>query len=368
MASKANAWRLPMGAPNDVSALARLLDDGLLRAADIVGIIAQTEGDAYARGFALQSFLLLLSRHLDLPMEAVQDRLPLMMIGLCEGLMSPHMVVFTREQSERAPSGEKRLSVGVAKTRPFAPEEIGTYTQVQHVAEATRAAMQDADIADAADIHCVEVKCAGLTAAKLADARARGAPVVAENFAVAGNYSKGASALGVALGLGEIEAARVKEDSILRDWDLYSNVASTSAGGEQTGAWVMLFGNSPRSASDLVAAHGLMTDQLDVAGALDALRAAGLRFDGLPPVEELQRLVALFVNCGADATSDVRGRRHTIHSDFLAGYAGMHAKAVANAIVGALVQDTMILASAGWEHQGPRGANLVAVIARASGQ
>src|SRR5215213_315850 len=122
MASKANAWRLPMGAPNDVSALARLLDDGRLRAADIVGIIAQTEGDAYARGFALQSFLLLLSRHLDLPMEAVQDRLPLMMIGLCEGLMSPHMVVFTREQSDRTPSGEKRLSVGVAKTRPFAPE------------------------------------------------------------------------------------------------------------------------------------------------------------------------------------------------------------------------------------------------------
>src|SRR5215212_4148401 len=74
MLSKANAWRLPMGAPNDVSALARLLDDGRLRAADIVGIIAQTEGDAYARGFALQSFLLLLSRHLDLPMEAVQER------------------------------------------------------------------------------------------------------------------------------------------------------------------------------------------------------------------------------------------------------------------------------------------------------
>jgi cyanuric acid amidohydrolase len=365
MAVTAHAYRLPMAAPNDVSALARLLDLGTIRAESIVGIIAQTEGDGYARGFALQSFLLLLARHLDQPMEVVQARLPLMMIGLCAGLMSPHMVVFTREEVARAPSGAKRLAVGVAQTPPFRPEEIGTLAQVHAVAEATRAAMRDAGISDPADVHCVEVKCAGLTAAKLADAQARGARLVSENFTIAGNYSKGASALGVALALGEVPAARIREEAILRDWELYSTVASTSAGGEQSGAWVLLLGNSTRSASDLVVGHGMMRDQLDLPGALDALRSAGLRFEGLPPPEELAKLVAIFVNCGADATSQVRGRRHTIHTDFLAGYAGMQAKAVANAIVGALVQDTMVLASAGWEHQGPRGANLLAVVARA---
>ncbi|MGI6583627.1 MAG: ring-opening amidohydrolase [bacterium] len=57
-----------------------------------------------------------------------------------------------------------------------------------------------------------------------------------------------------------------------------------------------------------------------------------------------------------------RGRRTTMKSDFLAGYAGIFAKAVINAIVGALIGDTMILASAGYEHQGPLGANLVAAI------
>ena len=65
------------------------------------------------------------------------------------------------------------------------------------------------------------------------------------------------------------------------------------------------------------------------------------------------------------AVSSVRGRRHTMHTDFLAGYAGIIAKAVINGIVGSILGDTMILASAGWEHQGPRGASLLAVIAKA---
>jgi cyanuric acid amidohydrolase len=108
-----------------------------------------------------------------------------------------------------------------------------------------------------------------------------------------------------------------------------------------------------------------MQDSLDVPSAKAVFKQAGLQFDEVPTPEECQKLAAAFINAGVDAVSSVRGRRHTMHTDFLAGYAGIIAKAVINGIVGSIIGETMILASAGWEHQGPRGASLLAVIAKA---
>jgi len=109
-----------------------------------------------------------------------------------------------------------------------------------------------------------------------------------------------------------------------------------------------------------------MKDTLDLQGAKDAFKGAGLSVvDGVVPEADRKRLASVFINAGADAQGSIRGRRTTMKSDFLAGYQGIIAKAVINAIVGAMIGDTMILASAGFEHQGPLGANLVAVIAEA---
>ncbi|MEL6821621.1 MAG: ring-opening amidohydrolase, partial [Calditrichota bacterium] len=44
-------FRLPMAAPEDVSGLKTLLETQQIDAADIIGIIAQTEGTGYARGY-----------------------------------------------------------------------------------------------------------------------------------------------------------------------------------------------------------------------------------------------------------------------------------------------------------------------------
>jgi len=79
-----------------------------------------------------------------------------------------------------------------------------------------------------------------------------------------------------------------------------------------------------------------------------------------------KRIAAVLVNAGADYVTNVRGRRHVLHSDFLAPFSGIQAKAVAHAIVASIVGDTMFLASAGAEHQGPPGSNLVCVIAEAN--
>jgi cyanuric acid amidohydrolase len=359
-------YRLPMGSPDDVSALKTLLDNKTIDAKDITAIIAQTEGDGYARGYSSLTFELLLADYLKTTREAVAEKIPMLMIGLTGGLMSPHYNVFVSKEVNASLSKEKRFAVGITKTRVLKPEEYGTRAMVLLVADAVRDAMIQAGISNPKDVHLVEVKTPNLTAARIADAESRGQKVVSKNFADAGSKAKGAAALGVALALGEIKDADVTDAAVCSNWDLFSTVASTSAGNEQVACKVVLMGNSTESASKLVIGSGVMKDTLDLQGAKDAFKGAGLSVvDGVVPNADRKRLASVFINAGADAQGSIRGRRTTMKSDFLAGYQGIIAKAVINAIVGAMIGDTMILASAGFEHQGPLGANLVAVIAEA---
>lgn len=359
-------YRLPMGSPDDVSALKELLDNKTIDAKNITAIIAQPEGDGYARGYSSLNFELMLSDYLSMSREDVNQRIPMLMIGLTGGLMSPHYNVFVEKEVNQQPTNEKRFSVGITKTRVLKPEEYGTRTQVLLVAEAVKEAMKLANITDVKDVHLVEVKTPNLTPARIADAESRGQKVVSKNFAEAGSKAKGAAALGVALALGEINDSDITDEAVCSNWNLYSKVASTSAGNEQVACKVVLMGNSTQSASKLVIGSGVMKDSLDVQGAYDAFAQAGLPVvNGVVPEGDRKRLASVFINAGADAMGSIRGRRTTMKSDFLAGYQGIIAKAVINAVVGAMVGDTMILASAGFEHQGPLGANLVAVIAEA---
>ncbi len=361
-------FRLPMAAPEDVSGLKTLLETQQIDAADIIGIIAQTEGTGYARGFTSLCMQLVLAEYLQMSPQAVFDRIPMMMIGLCGGLMSPHYTVFTRRVVEplvAADTADKRLTVGAANTRVLQPEEYGTLTQIKLVAEAVKTAVADAGITDLADIHCVEVKCPAMTPARLEDAAQRGVSVVSSNLGQASSLSKGASALGIALALGEVTEDQLSDTVINQDRTLYTNFGSVSAGGEQSACRILVMGNSTQSVSKYRVGHGVMSDQLDTTGIYTALSTAGMV--ATPPLtpEQQQRITQMFVNCGADAVKAVRERRHTIHSDFLSGYAGIVAKAVANAVVASVVGDPMVLASAGNEHQGAPGSNLVAAIVEA---
>lgn len=357
-------YRLPMSAPDDVSGLQHLLARQQIAAKDIVAIIAQTEGTGYARGYAALCMQLVLAEYLSLTPQAVFDRIPLMMIGLCGGLMSPHYTIFTRRTVEAptTPPTEKRLSVGIENTRILLPEEYGTLTQVKLVAEAVEKAIAQSGITALEDVHCVEVKCPAMTSARLQDAASRGQSVVSANLGTASSLSKGASALGIALALHEVTLDQLSDAVVNKNHNLYTNKGSVSAGGEQSACRILVMGNSDRSVSSYRVGHGIMQDQLDMTGVYEALTSAGLDCS-LPLTTEQQRqIVQMFVNCGADAVSSVRDRRHTIHSDFLSGYAGIVAKTVANAIVASVVGDSMILASAGNEHQGRRGSNLIAAI------
>jgi cyanuric acid amidohydrolase len=354
-----------MESPGDVSKVASLFDDKQVDPEHVVAIMAQTEGDPYARGYATLAMEVLLSERLRLSRRQVFDKIPMLMIGGVGGIMSPHINLFLKQPSD-APAKGKRMVIGVASSRALEPEEYGTMIQVDLVAETARAAMRDAGISDPSQVDCVEVKCPAMTPARLADAEGRNQRVANPNPVVASSLAKGACALGVAVATGEVQRKLLKDGIINVEKSLYSSVASTSAGGEQVACRVVVIGNVEGAPGRFVSAHGVMQDQLDVVGARKAFSDAGLTLrDGIVAEEDRKRIAAVFVNAGADYVSNVRGRRHVLHSDFLAPFAGIQAKAVAHAVVASIVGDTLFLASAGAEHQGPPGSNLVCVIAEA---
>lgn len=360
---------VPMSSPGDVSQVAALFDSKQVDPAHVVAIMEQTEGDAYARGYATLAMEVLLSERLGITRKQVFDKIPMMMIGGVGGIMSPHIYLFIKKPSS-TPVGQtkgKRLSLGVASSRELLPEEYGTMVEVDLVAETVREAMKDAGITDPSQVACVEIKCPAMTPARIADAEKRGQKVVNTNPAVASSLAKGACALGVAVATGEVPRSKLKDGMINVEKSLYSSVASTSAGGEQVACRVLVIGNVDGAPGKLVAANGVMQDQLDIAGARKAFAQAGVALDkdGVVTETDRKRIAGVLVNAGADYVTNVRGRRHVLHSDFLASFSGIQAKAVAHAIVASIVGDTMFLASAGAEHQGPPGANLICVIAEA---
>ncbi len=361
--------RVPMADPADVSGLMALLDDGTLRVQDVVAVLCKTEGNGcvndFTRGYGTLAFSIALAERLGLPADEVRHRVAFVMSGGTEGVMSPHATVFAKhtDADATAPEG-KRLAIGVAFTRDFLPEEVGRTTMVRETAAATRQAMEQAGIDDPSDVHFVQVKTPLLTAGRVEDAHSRGETVATEDTYASMGYARGASALGVAVALGELEESSISDEDILSDWSLFSSVASTSAGIELLNNEIILMGNSTTSASPFVIGHAVMRDAIDGAAVRDALRQVGVEpVDGEAPPAEAERIVNVLAKAEADPTGTVRGRRHTMLDDSDIN-STRHARSVVNGVIAAVVGDPMVYVSGGAEHQGPAGGGPVAVIAR----
>ena len=349
--------------PGDISGLAALIDSGKIDPADIVAIMGKTEGNGcvndFTREYSTAALAGLLGRHLKLEAPAVERRVAFVMSGGTEGVLSPHFTVFARRAADAgAPAGEKRLAIGVAFTRDFLPEELGRGAQIRETAAAVGAAMADAGIASAADVHFVQIKCPLLTLAKIVAARSRGKePVTADTYESMG-YSRGASALGVALATGEAADSTLAEDKVLHDWSLASSVASTSAGIELDNNVVIVMGMSTQSASPYVVSHDVMADAVDARAVHRAIAALGIDADSAAG-----RIVNVFAKAEASPDGMVRGARHTMLNDSDIN-STRHARAAVGAVIASVVGRTTVYVSGGAEHQGPPGGGPVAVIAR----
>jgi cyanuric acid amidohydrolase len=172
-------------------------------------------------------------------------------------------------------------------------------------------------------------------------------------------YSRGASALGVAIALGELRGD-VHEDQVLKDWNLFSSVASSSAGIELMHNVVIVMGNSAASVSPFVIGHSVMRDSIDLAAVAEALDSVGL---SAGEAQKNGRLVNIFAKAEASPDGCVRGYRHTMLDDSDVG-STRHARAAVGGLVAALSGTGAVYVSGGAEHQGPPGGGPVAVIAR----
>jgi cyanuric acid amidohydrolase len=362
-----DVYRVPMGGPGDMSGIKALLDNRQIDAQDIVAILGKTEGNGgvndFTREFASQGFSQTIAPYLGCSAEDAGTRIAMVMSGGTEGVLSPHATIFTRRRVETTGDGSKRLAIGVAHTREFLPEELGCKAQIDETARAVSAAMEDAGITDAADVHFVQIKCPLLTAERVEQALERGRSTVTDDAYGSMAYSRGASSLGVAMALREL-AGPVDEKAVLTDLNLYSAVASASAGIELTHSVIVVMGNSKHAVGDNVIGHALMQDAIDLRGVMAAFSSVGL--DDMTNQDSLKnRVVNVFAKAESSPNGRIRGFRHTMLDDSDITPT-RHARAAVGGLISGVVGNGAIYVSGGAEHQGPPGGGPIAVIVRCS--
>jgi cyanuric acid amidohydrolase len=374
-AQKVEMFVCSMATPADTSGLQQLADSGKIRPDTLVALVGKTEGtgahDDWGRVWADVVLREWTGKFLGIPAGDVAKQVIFVLSGGCPGVITPHIAAVTRAwvdvPDESNDSREKTLVVGRAGSEPMPPEEVGRMGQIRKVAEATHRAMTDAGLTDPKDVHLVMVKVPGLTTASIKDAESRGKSVVSHDLTFgpegAGAYANDAAALGVAMALGEVLESSLSDDVVRRNWDLYSEVAMTSSGGEKRHGEVVVFGNSTNSRSDIRIGHAVTRDFIDAEGIRNALRSAGLHFKELPAEADLSRLVHVFAKSVIPGSDQIRGQRITLLDDADAYQIG---KALGGMLVASVTGRTTNYVSGGERnsHQGPPGGNIVAAVVR----
>jgi cyanuric acid amidohydrolase len=345
---RVDAFNIPTAHPADVSGLERLIDEGRIRPEEVVCIIGKTEGNGgrndFTRDLAMTAFEDLFSRRLQIPREEVVNRMIFSLSGGTEGVTSPHIIVFTRGAGTSA--GAKRLAIGIGYTRDFQATEIGRMPQIEETARVISDVVHDLGVV-AADVHLVQMKGA------IPPGGGRSNMV----------YSRGASALGAALALGEVERARLSDDVVCEDWSLYSSVASCSAKPGLTRTEIMVMANSPSSDGDLVIDHTVLNDMLDVPSMHALLARLGMPVSAQLSEEQRARLVGVFAKSEADPRGTIRGKRHTMLSDDDISDT-RYSRCVLSSVIASVTGDPAVYVSTRAEHHGPLGGGNMAVIAR----
>ena len=338
----------------DASGVEDLLKAGKFTADEVIAVVGKTEGNGgvndFTRILADQAFRRVLMKY-GKRSEAEIHNIPMVWSGGCDGVITPHATIFARNGKTGSPN-KSRLVIGTALSAELLPEDIGRIAMVQKVAAAVKAAMKDAGISDAKDVHYVQTKTPLLTIDSVRDAETRHQTLACEVHDSMG-VSNGTTALGIAVALGEVAMPRAEQ--ICKDLDLYSSVASCSSGVELTQAQIVLLGNKPGAGGRYRIGHAVMKDALDIDGIYDSIRNAGLDLPERPRASDLNgRLVNCFMKCEADRGGQLRGRRQIMLDDSDVSW-HRHIKAAVGGVAAAAIGDAAVFVSVDAMHQGPPG-------------
>jgi cyanuric acid amidohydrolase len=355
----AKVHRISAAAPDDMGGIEAAIGAGRIDPKGVVAVLGKTEGNGlvndFSRGQATTALNLLFQRHLP---RGTAAQICLVMSGGTEGAMAPHWLVF--ERTEGTGSGPA-LAIGRAHTPPLPCWQLGRLAQVDMVTAGVRAAMADAGIETADDVHFVQIKCPLLIAQRIVEADSRGESVATRDTLKSMGLSRGASALGVAVALAEIARGALADAAIGSDTALWSARASASAGIELVNHEIVVLGMSAKWSGPLAIDRAVMADAIDIEPVRAALARLGLAAAGQLRPHERKRLVAVLAKAEASHDGRLRDKRHTMLDDSDIA-STRHARAfVAGALAG-LVGHAEIYVSGGAEHQGPDGGGPVALI------
>ncbi len=361
------AFKILTSSPSDTSGIERLFAENLIDPFEVICIIGKTEGNGgrndFTRDLSMLAFEDLFSSKLGISRHEVTERIIFSLSGGCEGVVSPHIVVFARSGRMMAEAGaEKRLIVGTGFTREFRPEEIGRIAQVEETAAVIKQVVQELKVDSMKDVHLIQMKGAipkfsyeeGVAASK------SGKPLRSDMV-----YSRGASALGAAVALGEIDVKDINDDSICSDWSKFSSTASCSAKPGLKRTEIMVMANSRFAGGDLVINSGVVNDMIDVNSIRGVLEGLGFTISGGQlSAEQSQRLVGIFAKSEADPRGTIRGKRHTMLTDDDIDDT-RYSRCVLSSVISSITGDTALYVSTRSEHHGPLGGGTLAIIARA---
>ena len=349
---------LPQG-PADVSGLAAAIFAGDVDPQRIVAILGKTEGNGaindFSRGLSIMALGRLLAPLLGCAPDEIEDHIVLSFSGGTEGVTCPHYLVFTVDETP-AKAGDRGLALAVGYTRSFAPVEVGRLPMILETARVVRSLKGQLGV-DAEDVHLVQIK--GAIPLPSADPE----KLALREWRCDMSWSRGASALGVALALGEVSVNALHDDMINRDWACFSARASVSAKPALLRSEICLFANAPGWVDDFRIAHGVMHDILDVGAIYGVLGELGLMpVNGQLPREASTRVLGAFAKSDADPRGFVRGRRHTMWTD--GDISDMrHSRSVVSSLLAGILGESAVYVSTRAEHQGPLGGGPVAIIA-----
>ena len=364
MAEPIEVRKVPIKHVSDASGLAELVDAGVIDADRVIAVIGKTEGNGgvndYTRIIADRAFReVLVEKGTRTPAQV--KAVPIVWSGGTDGVISPHATIFATVPREQAvPSDEPRLTVGFAMSEALLPEEIGRRPMIDKVAAAVRTAMERAGIDDPADVHYVQTKTPLLTIHTIRDAKSRGQTVWTEHTHESMDLSNGATALGIAVALGEIETP--DDADVMHDRSRYSSVASCSSGVELDQAQVVVVGNARGVGGRYRIGHSVMRDALDADGIWEAIREAGLKLPDRPHHSDLDgRLVNVFLKCEVSQDGTVRGRRNAMLDDSDVHW-HRQIKSCVGGVTAVVTGDPAVFVSVSAAHQGPDGGGPVAAI------
>ncbi|MBM3607337.1 MAG: ring-opening amidohydrolase [Alphaproteobacteria bacterium] len=365
MSRQAYVTRIPASAPDDTSALEDAISSGKIDAHAIVAILGKTEGNGcvndFTRAFAVRAVGDVLATHIG---RERLSSIAMVMSGGTEGGLSPHWIVFeARELPGEQPGSpyNAALALGRVRTPDLDGEHLGRRAQALMVAQGVRDAMKDAGILHPEDVHYVQVKCPLLTSARIEAVERRNQTTAVRDTLKSMSYSRAASALGVAVALGELRPDDINDSMIATDVSRFATRAATSAGVELLDHEIMVAGMSAQWSGPLAIDHAVMRDSIDIEPAREALARLGIVATGqLSPLIR-SRVAAVLAKAEASQSGRIRGNRHVMLDDSDIS-STRHARSFAGGALAGLFGFTDLFVSGGAEHQGPDGGGPIAII------